>query len=104
MRVPGYGDHLEATVNPDIRKIQAEAMTPPGFEDAVAWMTLEQEGHPEWWGVTFRVDDRDASAATAEQLGGTVVATEDAEWTKTATVRDPEGAVLVLSQFTPPTK
>jgi uncharacterized protein len=104
VRVPGYGDHLEATVNPDIRKIQAEAMTPPGFEDAVAWMTLEQAGHPEHWRVAFSVDDRDASAATAEDLGGTVVETEDAEWTRTATIRDPQGAVFVVSQFTPPTK
>lgn len=104
IRQPGYGDHLEATVNPEIKKIQAEVMAPPGFEDAVAWMALEQNNHPERWVVSFTVADRDASAATAEQLGGTVVASEDAEWTKSATVRDPQGATFVVSQFTPPTK
>ena len=57
---------------------------------------------PRHWQVSFTVADRDASAATAEELGGTVLDTEDAEWTKTATIRDPQGAELVLSQFTPP--
>lgn len=104
IRRPGYGDHLAATVNPDIKKIQGEVSAPPGFEDAVAWMALESLGHPERWQVSFSVDDRDASAATAEDLGGTILATEDAEWTLAATVRDPQGAVFVISQFTPPTK
>jgi predicted enzyme related to lactoylglutathione lyase len=104
VRRPGYGDHLEATVYPDIKKVQAEVSAPPGFEDAIAWMVLEQQGHPERWEVSFAVADRDESAATAESLGGTVVATEDSHWTKTATVRDPQGAQFVISQFTPPTK
>ena len=102
VRRPGYGDHLAATVNPDIKKIQADAMAPPGYEDAIAWMTLEPDGRPERWQVSFTVADRDQSAAAAESLGGTVVGTEDAEWTKTATIRDPQGAESVLSQFTPP--
>jgi predicted enzyme related to lactoylglutathione lyase len=102
-RLPGYGDHLEATVYPDVRKVQAEVGTPPGFEDAVAWMALETLGHPERWVVTFAVVDRDASAAAVADLGGEVLATEDAEWTKTATVRDPQGVEFVVSQFTPPT-
>ncbi|MDT5107031.1 MAG: uncharacterized protein QOI25_4544 [Mycobacterium sp.] len=101
IRLPGYGDHLAATVDPDIRERQSGIMAPPGFEDAVAWMGIIAEGHPELWQVTFAVSDRDASAETAEALGGTVVDTEDTEWTKTATVRDSQGAQLVLSQFTP---
>jgi uncharacterized protein len=102
VRRPGYGDHLEATVHPDIRKVQSEVTAPPGFEDAVAWMGIIASGQPETWQVSFSVEDRDGSAATAEGLGGTIVATEDSEWTKTATLRDPQGAQLVLSQFTPP--
>jgi predicted enzyme related to lactoylglutathione lyase len=102
VRKPGYGDHLAATVDPDIRKRQADVGTPAGFEDVVAWMRLIPEGHPERWQVTFAVADRDASAATAEDLGATVLASEDSEWTRTATVREPQGAELVLSQFTPP--
>ena len=33
IQVPGYGDHLEATVDPDIRTRQASA--PEGFEDVI---------------------------------------------------------------------
>ena len=102
VRRPGYGDHLAATVDPDIRARQSDIVAPAGFEDAVAWMRLIPEGHPERWQVTFAVADRDASAATAEDLGATVIASEDSEWTKTATIRDPQGAEFVLSQFTPP--
>ena len=103
VRRPGYGDHLAATIYPDIKKVQADAMAPAGFEDAIAWMAVESEGGPDHWQVTFTVADRDSSAATVETLGGTVVATEDTEWTKTVTVRDLQGAQFVLSQFTPPT-
>ncbi|MDT5068461.1 MAG: uncharacterized protein QOK02_4616 [Mycobacterium sp.] len=102
IRRPGYGDHLAATVDPDIRTRQADVAAPPGFEDAVGWMAIIPQGHPEQWQVTFTVNDRDDAAATAERFDGTVVATEDAQWTKTATVRDPQGAQFVLSQFTPP--
>lgn len=102
VRRPGYGDHLAATIDPAIRERQADVAAPGLFEDAVAWMRLVPEGHPEYWQVTFAVTDRDASAASAEGLGGTVVASDDSEWTRTATVRDPQGAEFVLSQFTPP--
>ncbi|CAN5389177.1 VOC family protein [soil metagenome] len=99
VRRPGYGDHLEASVYPDIRAVQSEVSAPPGFEDAIAWMVSAET---ENWQVSFAVADRDSSASTAESLGGTVVVSEDTYWTKTATVRDPEGAQFVLSQFTPP--
>ncbi len=104
IRRPGYGDHLEATVYPDIRAVQADAIAPPGYEDAVAWIGLVTEGHRDFWQVSFTVTDRDDSAATVENLGGTVESTANNEWTKTATVRDPGGALFVLSQFTPPTR
>jgi predicted enzyme related to lactoylglutathione lyase len=102
VRRPGYGAHLAATVYPDILKVQSEVMAPPGFEDAIAWMGIIGQGQQEHWQVSFTVDDRDASAATAERLGGTVVHSEDSEWTREATVREPQGALFVLSQFTPP--
>jgi hypothetical protein len=51
--------------------------------------------------VTFAVADRDESVATAERLGATVVSSEDTDWTKAAVIRDPQGAELTLSQFTP---
>jgi hypothetical protein len=40
--------------------------------------------------------------ATAERLGAVVISSDDTDWTKTALIRDPQGAELTLSQFTPP--
>jgi hypothetical protein len=101
IRRPGYGDHLAATVDPEIRKRQSEIEAPPGFADAIAWLGADT-ADGELWQVSFTVADRDASADSVRALGGTVTATEDTEWTKTAAVRDPAGARFVLSQFTPP--
>ena len=102
IRRPGYGDHLEATVDPGIRERQAGVSAPPGFEDAIAWLAPLAGAQSDHWHVSFTVADRDESAALAERLGATVVSSEDTEWTKTALVRDPQGAVFTLSQFTPP--
>lgn len=101
IRRPGYGDHLEATVDPGIRERQAGVTAPPGFEDTIAWLAPLADGQSDHWHVTFTVADRDLSAALAEKLGATVVSREDTESTKTALLRDPQGAVLTLSQFTP---
>ena len=46
--------------------------------------------------------DRDAAAAAAERLGAAILAREATDWTRTARVRDPQGATFTLSQFTPP--
>ena len=103
IRRPGYGDHLESTVDPEIRSRQSEVSAPPGFEDAVAWLAPLADGERPHWHVTFAVADRDAAAAQAialgaEDLSGPV----DTDWTRTVTIRDPQGAVCTLSQFTPP--
>ena len=37
IRLPGYGDHLAATIDPDIHERQAFA--PPGFADVIAGLT-----------------------------------------------------------------
>ncbi|WP_423463861.1 VOC family protein [Promicromonospora sp. MS192] len=97
-RVPGYGDHLARTVDPRIRERQE--FVPPAFADVVAGV-LPGDG-PAHWSVAFAVADRDASAATAQRAGATVLRTEDGEWSKEATIRDPFGAELVLAQFDPP--
>ena len=102
IRRPGYGDHLEATIDPEIRKRQEGVTAPPGFADAVGWVASTAGGEPDHWHVTFTVQDRDVSAALTERLGATVVASDDTDWTRTALVRDPQGAELTLSQFTPP--
>ena len=55
---------------------------------------------PAHWSVTFGVDDVDATAAKARELGGEVVAGPlDAPWTRTAVIKDPQGATFVASQF-----
>lgn len=99
VRRPGYGAHLQATVYPDIVTVQSQINAPPGFEDAVAWLV---NGDTNSWQVSFAVEDRDSSAERAESLGASVIAHEDTEWTRTVTIRDPQGALLTLSQFTPP--
>jgi predicted enzyme related to lactoylglutathione lyase len=98
IRVPGYGDHLAATIDPGIHERQAFA--PAGFADVVAGLAVTDD-RPGWQ-VRFTVAERDASVALAERLGGTVVSSADTEWTREALIRDPQGAELTLSQFRPP--
>lgn len=100
LRVPGYGDHLAATVDPDIRNRQASA--PPGFADVIGGVAGNDPGQPPHWHVTFTVADRDAAAASAERLGATVLGAAEGAWSRSAMVRDPQGAVFTVSQFTPP--
>ena len=101
LHVPGYGDHLEATIDPDIRTRQSDA--PEGFEDVIGGLAPLAEGEAPHWHVTFTVADRDDAVARADRLGATVLGREDSMWTKTVTIRDPQGAVFTASQFTPPT-
>ncbi|UYM06237.1 VOC family protein [Solicola gregarius] len=99
---PGYGDHLASTIDPGIHDRQAAVDAPPGFADAIAWLAAAEAGEAPHWHVTFTVVDRDQAVAAAERLGGTVLTTSDTEWTKAATIRDPQGAAFTASQFTPP--
>jgi predicted enzyme related to lactoylglutathione lyase len=102
--LPGYGDHLEQG-NPDLRKHMAEAGAPAGFEDVVASITPisdDQPDVPAHWNVTFAVDDADAAAATAAELGGRVIVPPfDAPWVRMTVVADPAGATFIASKFVP---
>jgi predicted enzyme related to lactoylglutathione lyase len=102
--LPGYGDHLEEK-NPGLRKQLAEFGGPTGFEDVVASITplgADQPDLPAHWSVTFGVDDADAAAAKATELGGKVlVAPFDAPWVRMAVLADPAGATFIASQFVP---
>jgi uncharacterized protein len=108
--LPGYGDYLER-YHPDLRKQMAQAGAPDGFEDVVGSInpiTDDQPDTPAHWSVTFAVDDADAAAAKAADLGGkVVVAPFDAPWsTPTYTIRltvlgDPQGATFSASTFVP---
>jgi predicted enzyme related to lactoylglutathione lyase len=105
--LPGYGDHLE-TYDPDIRKRVAELGGVPGFEDVVASLNPipdDQPDTPAHWNVTFAVDDADAIAANATELGAVVVAPPfDAPWVRMTIVRDPQGATFLAGQFVPENK
>ena len=100
LRVPGYGDHLAGTSDPDI--YQRQAFAPPGFADVVAGLEPAGDGETQHWHVKLTVADRDDSAATAERLGATVVSATQTPWTREALIRDPQGAEFSVSQFTPP--
>ena len=98
---PGYADHL-AEDDPELFDRLEQYEAPDGFGDLVAYL-LPQGDEPARWGVTFSVTDADASAARARELGGSVLAEPfDAPWVRVTVIRDPEGAVLTLSQFVPP--
>jgi uncharacterized protein len=100
LQVPGYGDHLAATVDPGIHERQASA--PAGFADVIGGLSVIGADETPRWHVTFTVADRDDSAATAERLGATIVGSSESRWTRDALVRDPQGAEFTVSQFTPP--
>lgn len=98
VRLPGYGDHLAATSDPDIRERQAGA--PEGFADVIGALARTDSG-PDDWHVSFSVADRDDAAALAERLGGSVLGAWEGFWTKPAELRDPQGATFRVTQFAP---
>ena len=102
--LPGYGDHLEE-LTPGLRKGMEEMGAPRGFEDVVAGINLiadDQPDTPPHWGLTFAVDDADAIAEKATELGGKVVAPPfDAPWVRMTVIADPQGATFVASKFVP---
>jgi hypothetical protein len=100
----GYGDHLEE-IAPGTKANQAEMDAPDGFVDVVASIVPipgDQPDTPAHWGVTFGVDDADATAARAAELGGEVVVPPfDAPWVRMSVIRDPQGATFSANQFVP---
>jgi hypothetical protein len=101
--LPGYGDFLEQR-NPGTRKNVADAGAPERFEDVVASVSLAPDDEPHW-GVIFAVDDADAVAARAAELGGSVaVPPFDAPWVRMTIISDPQGATFTASKFVPENK
>ncbi|MDQ6838695.1 MAG: VOC family protein [Actinomycetota bacterium] len=100
--LPGYGDHLEET-SPGLREQMAGMGAPDGFIDVVAAINPfadDDSETPAHWSVTFAVDDADATAAKARELGGEIVAGPfDAPWTRMVVIKDPQGAAFIASQF-----
>jgi predicted enzyme related to lactoylglutathione lyase len=102
IRRPGYGEHLEATVDPGIRERQSGLAAPPGFADAIAWIAATAPDEPPHWHVSFTVADRDQAVVDAQRLGAQILGQADTEWTRTALIRDPQGAEFTASQFALP--
>jgi predicted enzyme related to lactoylglutathione lyase len=106
-RLPGYGDYLEQS-NPGFRKLVSESGGPAGFEDVVAAINPIADDQPEvpaHWSVTFGVEDADATAARARELGGQVVVPPfDAPWVRMTVIADPQGATFIASKFVPENK
>jgi uncharacterized protein len=100
--LPGYGDDLERN-DPELRKRVAEVGGPAGFEDVVASINPiadDQHDVPAHWSVTFAVDDADATAKKATELGGKVaVPPFDAPWVRMTILTDPQGATFIASKF-----
>ena len=105
--LPGYGDHLEQN-DPGLRERMAEGGAPAGFEDVVATLNPiagDQPETPPHWSVTFAVDDADAIAERAAELGGQVVVPPfDAPWVRMTVITDPQGATVTASKFVPENK
>jgi len=105
--LPGYGDYLERD-NPRLREMVAESGGPEGFEDVVASINPIAEGQPDvppHWDVRFSVDDADAIAEKAAELGGQVIVPPfDAPWVRMTVIADPQGATFTASKFVPENK
>jgi predicted enzyme related to lactoylglutathione lyase len=55
--------------------------------------------------VTFAVDDADATARKAKELGGNVLVPPfDAPWVRMTVISDPAGATFIASKFVPENK
>jgi uncharacterized protein len=102
--LPGYAEFLEQR-EPGLRERMKEGGAPAGFEDVVAAINPigdDQPDTPPHWNVTFAVDDADATAKKAYELGGEILVPPfDAPWVRMTIVRDPQGAMFIASQFVP---
>jgi predicted enzyme related to lactoylglutathione lyase len=105
--LPGYGEYLERD-NPGLRENMASVGAPAGFADVVASINRipdEEPDVPPHWSVTFAVDDADATARKAAELGGKVLAAPfDAPWVRMTVLADPQGATFIANKFVPENK
>jgi uncharacterized protein len=105
--LPGYAEHLEKG-DPGLLERMSEAGAPEGFADVVASLVPipdDQPDTPAHWGVTFAVDDADAIAKKATELGGKVVLPPmDAPWVRLTVIADPQGAMFTASKYVPENK
>ena len=67
-------------------------------------MSPDMQGTPPYWGTYVTVDDVDASARLAEELGGRVIVQpmDIAEVGRFALIQDPQGAMLSIITYSNP--
>ena len=91
--------------DPGLRERIVGFGVPARFADVVATINPidgSDSDTPPHWSVTFAVEDADAAAAKATELGGKVIAPPfDAPWVRMAVIADPQGATFIASQFVP---
>ena len=76
--------------------LYADAAAAAGIMDATNFLP---EGVPAHWSVYFGVEDADATAAKAVELGGTLVqGIDDTPFGRLATFADPTGAMFKIVQ------
>jgi predicted enzyme related to lactoylglutathione lyase len=102
--LPAYGDFLESRT-PGTRARNREFGGPERFEEVVAGIRVvgpDEADVPAHWAVVFAVDDADAIAARAKELGGRVIVPPfDAPWVRMTVLADPAGATFTASKFVP---
>jgi uncharacterized protein len=102
--LPGYGDFVQQS-DPELRERMAGAGVPEGFGDVIATLhpiADDQLDVPPHWSVTFAVDDADATAERAAELGAQVVVPPfDAPFVRMTVITDPQGATFTASEFVP---
>jgi uncharacterized protein len=105
--LPAYGDFLEQRT-PGMRQNMVDMGAPARFQEVVASalpIPDDQPDTPAHWGITFAVDDADAIASKATELGGQVVVPPfDAPWVRMTVITDPQGATFTASKFVPENK
>ena len=100
-RLRGYAEFLERD-DPELRERHTAAGASAEFSDAVAAIAPLEGDARAHWAVTFAVDDADAVAANAAELGGTVVReVADMGPVRTVVIADPGGATFTASRFYP---
>ena len=99
---PGGLRRVPRDLHPRVARAVEESGAPEGFADVVASMSELGDDQPDTqpnWSVTFAVDDADAAARKAEELGGAVIVPPmDAPWVRMTVLADPQGATLHRQQ------
>lgn len=104
--LPGYGEFLDE-LNPGTVERMAEMGAPVGFENVVASLApiAAEAAEAPHWGVTFGVDDADATAEKAAKLGGKVLVEPfDAPWGRTTVIADPRARPSPQASSSPRTR